>query len=94
VLVDVLDRDRGQVVALAHPGTEPGHHHRVGTQVLKHVGVNGHGLHTQNVGQQPGQRGLHDLRRRGVLTPKSQRRCWGGGQDLDRVSHVINSGIG
>jgi hypothetical protein len=72
------------------PGTKPGHHHRVGTQVREEVGVNGDVVGLQNLGQS----GLQDLRRRGVLTPEGQRRCWGGWQNLDRVSHFINSGIG
>ena len=37
VLVDVLHRHRRQVRALAHPRAEPGHQHRVGTQVVEEV---------------------------------------------------------
>ena len=38
VLVDVLHRHRGQVGALAHPGAEAGHQHRVGAEVVEEVG--------------------------------------------------------
>ena len=39
VLVDVLHRHRGQVVALADAGAELGHDHRVGAQVVEEVAV-------------------------------------------------------
>ena len=48
-------RHRRQVVPLADPRAEPGHHHRVGTQVVEEVAVDRHALDAQDLGEHLGE---------------------------------------
>jgi hypothetical protein len=83
VRVHVLDRDRRQVGPLAQPRAEPGHHHRVGAQVVEHVAVGRDVLHRQDLGQHARQRrGQARTRRRpGVRRGPRDRRLAHAGTD-------------
>ena len=59
VLVDVLDRDRRQVVTFADPSAEAGHEHGVRAQVVEEVGVGRDLFGPQDVGEHLGE-GPHD----------------------------------
>ena len=53
--VDVLHRHRGQVLPLADPRAELGHHQRVGTHLVEEVAIDGHLLDLHHVGQHLGE---------------------------------------
>ena len=71
VLVNVLDRHRWQIRPLPDPGTEPGHHHRVRTQIIEEVAVHRHPLYAHYISQHVGEDPL-DRHRRGVRECRGQ----------------------
>jgi hypothetical protein len=51
VAVDVFHRHRGQIVALADPRAESGHHHGVGVEVVEEVTAAGDRVQAQHIRQ-------------------------------------------